>query len=306
MYLDELKRLPAFADLPSATLEALASGARPLRLPSRRWLVRPGRALVGHYYLLEGRIRLTDAGAGRVVAAGSARAREPVYPGAREIETLTAALFLRVDPPAPDIVAATDLADVAEVRDDDPWQQRFLMSPLMQRLEPAAWQRILRAMTSERHLAGERIISAGATADRCFVLCSGRAEILSADAGSMLATLEPGSLFGEDALITGRVRNASVLMRSPGSTVSLPADQFAIWLLQTVVQPLSHPHDRHLISLDPLPTAAAHHLPVADIRTAARALSPECRYAIVGATARERALASFILAQLGIDARPRS
>ncbi|MFU8817323.1 MAG: cyclic nucleotide-binding domain-containing protein [Pseudomonadales bacterium] len=307
MYLDVLKRLPAFVGLPAAALEALAAGARQLRLPPRRWLVRSGRALAGHYYLLEGRVRVVGgaAGSAAVVAAGSTRAREPIYPGAREVETLSSALFLRVDPHAPDVTAIAGLPDVVEVRaDDDLWQQRFLLSPLMQRLDPAAWQQILRAMTTEQQQRDECIIAAGAAADRCYVLCSGRAEIIGADGATAVATLSPGSLFGEDALITGRVRNASVWMRSSGSTVSLPAELFATWLLHRVVQPLAHPDGRRLLSLDRHPPAAALHLPVTDIRAAARTLSPEHHYAIVGATHRERALAAFLLTQQGLDARP--
>jgi CRP-like cAMP-binding protein len=304
MSIEDLKRMPAFADLPAAAMTALAAEARRVRLPPRRWLVQPGRVLAGHYYLLDGRVRIVGDGAPVIVTAGTERAQSAVYPGAAGVETLSPSLFLKVNPEPPGWAPDAGELGVPEVRsDDDAWQRRFLMSPLLQRLEPPAWQRILRAMSRQTHDAGEQIVAAGQGADRCYVLCAGRAEVTTA-AGLRLATLQPGSLFGEEALISGAVRNASVWMRSAGATVSLPAVHFDSLLLHAIVQPLGDAHGRRLISLDPEPPAAAIRMAVAEIRVAVRSLAPAQRYGVVGGSRRERALAAFLLVQLGIDAAP--
>jgi CRP-like cAMP-binding protein len=304
MCIDDLKRIAAFAGLPATAMTALAADARRVRLPSRRWLVQPGRALAGHYYLLDGRVRIVGDGSPEVVSAGSQRAQTAVYPGAIGVETLLPSLFLRVDPEQLDWPSEAGELGVPEVRsDDDGWQRRFLMSPLLQKLAPAAWQSILRAMSRHTHEAGEQIVTAGASADRCYVLCAGNAEIATA-AGRPIATLQPGNLFGEEALISGAVRNASVRMRTAGATVSLAAVQFENLLLHAVVQPLADAEERWLISLDDEPAAGAIAMAVAGARAAARTLPPHQRYGIVGGTRRERALTAFLLIQQGIDAAP--
>lgn len=248
-----------------------------------------------------------DCGRCTVVAAGSARTRRPVYPGVAGLETLTPALFARVHPLLLAEVRAAPGPSLAmlEVRAaDDSWQSRFLGSEVMQRLQPTAWQRVLRAMTLHQFDSGEAIVAAGESADCCYVLCAGRAEIISADGATRLARVQPGDLFGEDALVTGEVRNASVVMASPGAAVSLPAPEFVNGLLEAVVQPLRQLGTRCPVSLDPEPAGLLPALNTVDLRGSVRRLPRGRRYAVIGGSRRERLLASFLLAQLGIDARP--
>jgi CRP-like cAMP-binding protein len=303
---EQLRRFTDFAAMPAPALDAVAARARRLRVPARRWLVRPGRLLSGRFYLLEGRIQLIEAGRSVIVNAGSARARRAVYPGASGVETLTPALFVSVDPAlldAPDRVDPRASLGVPEVNaGESSWQRRFLTSPLMQRLDPAAWQRILRAM-SRRHVeAGEPVVRLGERADCCYVLSAGAAEIHDATE-RVVATLAPGHLFGEDALVSGGARNASVVMTCAGSVVSLAADCFQSWLLDAVVWPVASTDGRRTISLEPHRPADVW-LPVDELRSAGARLPPGPPYVIVGAGWRARALAAFLLAEQGIDARP--
>lgn len=310
----DLRRFAAFRDLPAATLDAVAKQARELRVPAGRWLVRPGRRLSACFFLAEGRVRLLEPSGARVVRAGSRRAWDAVYPGAAGVETLTAARFLRVAPGLLDALAGDrarlevpDLESEEAAKDaarPASWQRRFLTSPLMQRLDPVAWQRILRAMTAESLPAGARVIEAGEVGRCCYVLCSGRAAIESPRNGEILAVLEPGSLFGEDALVSGRARNASVVMLSAGRVVSLAAEHFQSWLLDAVVLPLPDPGSRTVISLEPHGPTGARGLSLHDIRCVGQALAPQQGYAIVGGSWAERSLAAFLLAEQGVDARP--
>ena len=315
MQVADLKRFADFQSWSGGDLRVVAGRARRLRVPADRWLVRPGRTLALRVFLLEGRVRLLE---GRVraleeyrsviVNGGSKRARRAVYPGAAGIQTLTAALFLGVDPALLQCHGPT----AGEARpgtwevslEESSWQRRFLTSPLMQRLEPAAWQRILRAMSRQHHPAGGRIIEAGQCADCCYVLCSGRAEIRHPDSAALLAVLEPGCLFGEDALISGALRNAHVVMRTAGSVVALPAERFQAWLLDEVVQPLPDAGARPIISLEAHCPGAAACMAIGGVREAGRLLPRSASYAIVGGTWQERALVAFLLAEQGVDASP--
>jgi hypothetical protein len=303
----DAEQLRAFADfesLPPATLEMLALRSRAMRLPPGRWLVRPGRSLGGRLYLLEGRLRLDHGNGWSQLAAGDERARHAVYPGCTSAQTLTGARLLRFDVETAAWLDSDGPLGVPEVAlDESSWQCRFLASPFMQRLTPAAWQRILRAMTAAAWDAGEEVVQAGAPADHCFVLCKGRAEVREAD-GAVLAHLGPGDLFGEEALITGAMRNATVRMTEPGATVSLAADRFERWILREVVVPASDGDARVVISLDG-PAPGVIGLAPAALRQGAQRLAREQAYAVTGASPGARYLAAFLLIRAGIDARPR-
>ena len=72
--------------------------------------------------------------------------------------------------------------------------------------------------------AGNTIIRQGETGEECYLLRSGRAEVLAqgTQGGERnLATLGPGSLFGEAALLTDEPRNATVRALDPCTLLSL-------------------------------------------------------------------------------------
>jgi putative peptide zinc metalloprotease protein len=72
--------------------------------------------------------------------------------------------------------------------------------------------------------AGDTIIRQGETGEECYLLRSGRAEVLAqgTQGGERnLATLGPGSLFGEAALLTDEPRNATGRALNPCTLLSL-------------------------------------------------------------------------------------
>jgi CRP-like cAMP-binding protein len=72
---------------------------------------------------------------------------------------------------------------------------------------------------------GETIIRQGEAGEECYVLRSGRVEVLAASGARgderILATLDPGSLFGEAALLTDGPRNATVRAIEPCTLLAL-------------------------------------------------------------------------------------
>jgi hypothetical protein len=188
--------------------------------------------------------------------------------------------------------------------DENAWQVRFLASPLLQRLRPLHWQQLLQGMTAETLAAGATLVEAGTAGDACFVLQSGRARVHRG--ARTLAVLAPGALFGEDALITGSRRNASVSLLEPGRVGCMAAPRFEAWLLTAVIRPLGSPGARRLLCIAPPAVALSGsiHLPLARIRDAAGSLDAGAAYCVAGGTLRERWLAAFVLAQQGFDALP--
>ena len=145
MLLRQMRRFTAFSELSPSELATAAAHSRALSLPPGRWLVRPGRELSGSYFLCRGRVRLHEPDA--CVDSGSARARLPLYPDARGVETLTAVDLLQVDTeilagllaPADDI--APPLYEGTWLTDG--WESRCLGTYSRQR-----WQ-VLRSLLSQ-------------------------------------------------------------------------------------------------------------------------------------------------------------
>ncbi len=306
----QLRGFHPFAGLDPQVLAWVAGRSSILCVPEKRCLVRPGRSLRGYFYLLRGRLRLTLPGGGFRVATGQVPdAAWPVYPGPDAVVTLCQVQLLRVDVATEDLQAATqergkrepNPALLPELQSTDQcWQHRFVSSDLLQRFSPFAWQRLLRAMVASSFGVGEFVVREGRPGDLCFVLRTGRAEVRGN--GRVLAGLAPGDFFGEEALITGLARNASVVMTERGSVMSLTAEAFRTLLLAEVVRVVDEQGCRTLLHIGADPRRGSEPLPLQQLRACARTLNPARSYAVTGGTSVQRALAVFVLAQQGIDA----
>lgn len=102
-------------------------------------------------------------------------------------------------------------------------------NPFFSGLEAAALERVAAGMRSRRFRRGEVIFHLGDPGDALFVLVSGDVKIsLPSDTGdeAILATLGPGAVFGELALLDGAPRSATATAMSPTEAVVLPRDRF--------------------------------------------------------------------------------
>lgn len=101
--------------------------------------------------------------------------------------------------------------------------------PFFGGLEPAALDRLAASMRSRRFRRGEVIFHVGDPGDALFVIVSGEVKIsLPSETGdeAILATLRPGDVFGELALLDGAPRSASASALIPTETVILPRERF--------------------------------------------------------------------------------
>ena len=285
-----LKRFEAFEALAAAELSGVARHTQIISIPANRWVLREGRTLSGSYYLVQGRVRLFLPAA--VVGHRSRDARAPLYPGHAAIRTLTAARLLHVDTASVAmLLGRTDLQPKQEVL--LPWEQRFLGSPLMRRLDAGVWQKLFSELDERPFAAGDDLISEGDPASDFLVLKSGRAAVRRD--GRTLAQLVPGDFFGEDALIMNGRRNATVSALEAGAVLRLPKDRFVALLLDRVVRFVECSDAG--VNLDIGEPGA-----LARLRQTMAGLDPKQRYQVVGGRPEERALATFILAQKGLDA----
>jgi CRP/FNR family cyclic AMP-dependent transcriptional regulator len=101
--------------------------------------------------------------------------------------------------------------------------------PFFGGLDPVALERLAGTMRARRFRRGEVIFHIGDPGDALFVIVSGEVKIsLPSETGdeAILATLRPGDVFGELALLDGAPRSASAAALTPTETVILPRDRF--------------------------------------------------------------------------------
>src|SRR5262249_19346913 len=85
------------------------------------------------------------------------------------------------------------------------------------------------ALQSEEVEAGDDVITQGDKGDFFYVIETGAAEVLRSDPGRTavsLAKLGPGASFGEEALIKGEPRNATVRMTRDGRLLKIAKADF--------------------------------------------------------------------------------
>jgi putative peptide zinc metalloprotease protein len=228
--LELLEGVPAFSYLPDSVLEDLASRLREERFRPADSVVVEGSTDDRLYLIVEGRAEASTIGPSGIVPLASLEPGELfgelslLEAGGSRQATVTA-----VEPLLLLSLRATDfrLALDAHPEDRSAFEKLaddLLVTKLLKQASPFS------TLDGERlrHLAarlerlevstGETIIRQGEVGEECYVLRSGRVEVLTSESQGderILATLDPGSLFGEAALLTDGIRNATVRALEP-------------------------------------------------------------------------------------------
>ena len=165
--------------------------------------------------------------------------------------------------------------------------------------------------------AGQVVIHQGEVGDYYYLVREGSAQVTRAVSGGTvtLARIEPGEGFGEDALISGEPRNATVTMLSAGLLMRLAASDFHTQLQAPLVHPVTAEeaaamvHRRGAVLIDVRmedeyrqgKLKGSLNLPLYLLRLRARALDPARPYILYCQTGRRSSTAAFLLAQRGFD-----
>lgn len=105
------------------------------------------------------------------------------------------------------------------------WLAKLFRSPIIQKIPVAHLKQLLKNMEAISVLKGEAVIEKGQEADCCYILKSGRC-LVTDDHDEQIAVLEPGAIFGVDALISASPRNATVKMTVDGTVCRLTKSHF--------------------------------------------------------------------------------
>ena len=176
--------------------------------------------------------------------------------------------------------------------------------------------RCAEAMQTWDFRAGENVVEEGEPGDFFYVLESGTADVLRGETRAPLAKLRAGSSFGEEALLKGDLRNATVRMTGDGRVLRLDKYDFDHLLKPGLVSEVAATDARIRIDhgqldvidcrteaeweLWRLPNARL--MPLDTIRERARGMDAGREYLVYCRTGRRSVAAAFLLRQMGLKA----
>lgn len=296
-------------------------------------LFKRGDKSLALYYLLHGQVGLGEEGARQPLLAGSLEACHALNEAQPQLQTVVAqsdvTLFalergllerlLNWSQSADYGVISLDGASEEEPGQDD-WLAKLLRSPLFGRLPPAHLHTLLGRFEFTEVKAGQAVVRYGEPGEHFYVLKRGRAAVTlpSAYEEGPQQILQAGDFFGEEALVSGAVRSATVTMLEDGVLASLERELFVELVHPALIpqispaqlQQMTRLGQRACLLLDvrlPFEYRQGHQpgsisLPVANLRTHASSLEPNTLYAVTPEGGIRSELAVHLLNQLGFEA----
>lgn len=232
--------------------------------------------------------------------------------------------LVTVDEDRLDFVAGWELlhGETVPASDEDAVTRLSLLNnPLVFRHLPFAnVLSAMRRMKPQRVEANEIVVAEGDIADAFFVIENGRAEVWRTAPGKpqqeKVAELGVGDAFGEEALITGEPRNATVRMVAPGVLLVLRRDDFFDLVEKPLVNEVDRAQAEHLLEegyvalnvgyekevADPLLTGEVISIPLPELRQRMDEVSNSKRYLTFCRSGRWGAVAAMLLREQGIEA----
>ncbi|NOY63466.1 MAG: cyclic nucleotide-binding domain-containing protein [Gammaproteobacteria bacterium] len=278
-------------------------------------------------YLLSGQVELSaDNNPPLIVKAGSKMARQPlVHHQPRQVtaKALTKVSVLRIDSELLDALlswnpsSAYEVSDIEQVDDGD-WMTVLLQSPLFQRLPAKNIQAVLTRMETRAVRAGDKIVTQGGFDDYYHVVKQGRCAVTRKHPQHgnevKLAEIGIGQGFGEEALLSGGAKNASVTMMVDGAVMSLNKQDFTRLLAEPLMNFVSFDEMRGRLArgnmlidvreADEFNQAAirgAVDVPLSLLRLKSKDLSPKKGYIVYSDKEQRSAAGAFLLAQQNLN-----
>jgi CRP-like cAMP-binding protein len=234
--LELLASVPAFSHLPSPVLEELASHLTEERFGSADTVVVEGDTDDRLYLIVEGRAEASTTGSSGLVPLATLEPGELFGEIALlELRSRRQATITTVEPL---LLLGLHAADFRRVLDAHPETRPafekladdLLVTKLLKQASPFSTlegERLRRLAARLERLdvsSGDTIIRQGEAGEECYLLRSGCVEVLAKGVRGdehKLATLDPGSIFGEAALLTDEPRNATVRALEPSTLLAL-------------------------------------------------------------------------------------
>jgi CRP-like cAMP-binding protein len=325
-----LKNLYPLESMRFEHLEALAQEADLVTLEQGHELFQAGDTDEDTYYLLEGDVRgnYPDGRSKNHSGGGSLQGRYAI--GDLQPRRFSAvvesdrAKVARIDRRFLERVIAWDqVVKSGNVKhfDKNPegnrWVFRLLQSKALRKLPIANIERLFTRFQEMDVLSGQTIIREGDDGDYFYVIKEGTAAVsqLQETSDAVIAYLVRGDSFGEDALLSNNVRNATVTMMREGKLMRLAKSDFSELLKQPVVEWVSPGKASIAVrtgagvidvrtkeEFDERAIKGASNMPLSRLRELANELDKKRRYVVYCNSGERSAAAAFVLNKLGFEA----
>lgn len=324
---EQLRSLTPLNVLSEQQWRELRSQLVPQPLLAGQLLFRLGDQARLTYYLLAGELSLrAPDGRQQRLSAGSEASCLPLSPSLprlHEARALTDVSVLALDSATLDRLLTWRLAyqdlllELGQDHGEVEWLERLLDNPLFSRVPPSNVRAMLGRLRRIELKAGSSVLREGEAGDCCYFLYSGRAEVMRGvdSALQVLAELEVGACFGEEALLADRPRNATVTLLEDGVVLRLDRQDFFALLKAPVVDEVSLAEAARLLAsgaqwLDVRlqeeyergHALESLHMPLQLLRLKARLLDKARTYLCYCDSGKRSASAVFLLSQLGFNA----
>ena len=329
----ELSLLRSFSPLDGLKAENLRALARKTTvrdLGAGRLLFKEGDTEKRTYYLVSGTLDLLANG--RIVGtvkAGTPEARHPVAPilprrCAARVATERVE-YLSIDSDLLDVLITWDQTGTYEVGElhaghptGDDWMTLLLQSRAFHKIPPANLQAVFMRMQRVDYVAGDTVVRQGDEGEHFYAIVSGRCLVTRETPlnreGIKLAELGMGDTFGEESLISGARRNATVTMLTDGTLMRLGKDDFNTLLNEPMLHWVGYEEARGIVAaggrwLDVrLPSEFEHchfdeaiSVPLYFVRLKLKTLDPAVPYVVCCDNGRRSSAAAYILSERGFD-----
>ncbi len=285
-------------------------------------------------YLISGEVALImDDEPVKRVQGGSKISKLPLEQGKRYMHTVKALMdvaCVKVDPIELDSMLAWDKSgssgggiDVQEIahseeESDDDWMGRLLQAKIFRRIPPANIQSIFMRLETQHYTAGEVVFNQGEEGERFYIIRQGQCQVTRKTRknpdGMGLASLNAGDNFGEEALIAGGKRNATVVMKTAGVLMSLKKEDFLELLNAPLLKWVTFDDAQSLVTngamwIDvrlPAEFKEKHikgsvNIPLPLMRVKMGMLDPDHQYLLYCDTGRQSSIATYLLSQEGFE-----
>lgn len=259
--IERLSRLGVFSRLSRQEMTALLASGRIARTDGGSVLIGQGERSRDYLVVLEGELEVRrdwlGADGRQEVSLGRVKPGEGVgemavlsaVPRGASVVALRPSRVLRIDGDAIDELLTWSSGLASAMREDAEMRRRVgtvRQSKAFRRLPLPTMQNAFERMRPMETTYGQVVVAEGDPGDAYYLIESGRCEVRR---GFLrLAELGPGATFGEEALLTGSPRNASVVTIEPGRLWRLAKEDFDESLRAALVAEVSAENAARMIA----------------------------------------------------------
>lgn len=332
-YVAKLRALPPFCDTPPLLLARVLAAAQLREVSAGGYLVRGDEDRHDYLALLAGEIELCRAylkpdrseeiHIARLVGDHNRIVPVHALPRHTSVRAITAVQVLHIPGGRMEELLAWSQRYRSELRDGSGLHARM---SLVSRAGPFKYlplehvKRALEALIPLEVPAGTAVVRQGERGDRYYLIESGSAEVWRSDdashAAERVASLGPGDAFGEEALLVGGFRNATVTMVASGRLWALNKTDFDAAIKAPFVPDIDPARARAMVArgearwldcrydveFDEAHIPSALHLPLDSLRERLAGLSRDLAYVVYCRSGRRSVCAAYLLRERGYRA----